>query len=165
VLSQIVYTFPDPDLLDSLISLYFSMSNQFWPLLHRPTFMKSISEGLHYTNPDFGKIVLLVCAVASQWSDDCRVLGPNGSFLWHLAGWKWYDQVRFEKRSSLASPTLYDLQTCFVRSILKIYLCSPHSLYDAAFCFILVGRPWSRIQLDNTWHWFTIGSRRRRSQA
>jgi hypothetical protein len=32
------YTFPEPDLIEQLVDLYFSRINLFYPLLHRPTF-------------------------------------------------------------------------------------------------------------------------------
>jgi hypothetical protein len=107
------YDFPESELLSSLVDIYFEEINRFWPLLHRPTFKRNIGEDLHRTNPEFGKIVLLVCASASRWSNDPRVLYP-GSNSWHSAGWRWYNQVQFMKRSQLAKPTLYDVQFCFV---------------------------------------------------
>jgi hypothetical protein len=113
------YTFPERGLLDSLVDIYFQRVGVFWPLLHRHSFTVSISEGLHYFDSDFAKIVLLVSAIGSRWSDNVRVLPPGYTSLWHWAGWKWYSQVKFEKRSQLSKPTLFDLQYCFVSYLLR----------------------------------------------
>ena len=52
--------FPPPDLLNTLISLYFAHMNDLLPLLHRPTFEQSVREGLHLRDEGFGSTVLLV---------------------------------------------------------------------------------------------------------
>ncbi|PFH50026.1 hypothetical protein AMATHDRAFT_75846 [Amanita thiersii Skay4041] len=104
-----VYTFPPDDLVASLIDLYFNNVNLFLPLLHRPTFERSIAEGLHYTDELFGATVLLVCAVASRYSYDRRVL-LDGEESFHSSGWKWFEQVQMVRRSLLSPPSLYDLQ-------------------------------------------------------
>ena len=79
------------------------------PLLHRPTFDKSVKEGLHLKNLNFAPVFLLVCAVGARYSDDPRVR-LDGVKSHHSAGWKWFEQVQIMKRSLLAPPTLYDLQ-------------------------------------------------------
>ena len=78
------------------------------PLLHRPTFERHIADGLHLTEPRFGAIVLLVCALGSKFSLDPRVILEGTSY--HSAGWKFFDQVQAVKRTFLVPPTLYDLQ-------------------------------------------------------
>lgn len=103
------YNFPEPDLLRDLVDLYFEHVNLFLPLLHRPTFERSISEGLHLRNELFGANVLLVCANGSRFSDDPRVL-LDGEQSRHSSGWRWFDQVQMVKKSFLSPPTLYDLQ-------------------------------------------------------
>lgn len=103
------YVFPEQDLLASLIDLYFKHSNLYIPLLHRPTFEKSVAQGLHLQNDTFGATVLLVCAVGSRYSDDPRIL-LDGVDSFHSCGWKWFDQVQMVKKSLLTAPTLYDLQ-------------------------------------------------------
>jgi hypothetical protein len=102
------YTFPDEDLLYSLVDLYFNQINLFLPLLHRPTFEQSIAAGLHSEDSCFGGVVLLVCALGSRYSEDSRVL-LDGLSTYHSAGWKWFDQVQMAK-SFLVPPTLCDLQ-------------------------------------------------------
>ncbi|KAF8072284.1 fungal-specific transcription factor domain-containing protein [Lyophyllum atratum] len=104
-----VYVFPDNDLMASLVDLYFEKSNFFLPLLHRPTFERSVSEGLHLRDDGFAANLLLVCSVGSRFSEDPRVL-LDGVQSFHSAGWKWFHQVHKVKRSLLTPPSLYDLQ-------------------------------------------------------
>ncbi|KAF9020649.1 hypothetical protein BDZ89DRAFT_1138498 [Hymenopellis radicata] len=68
-----VYTFPKDDLMRELIELYFSRIEIVNPLLHRPTFERSIAAREHLTNTLFGGVVLLVCACGARYSDDPRV--------------------------------------------------------------------------------------------
>ncbi|KAJ7578562.1 hypothetical protein C8J56DRAFT_1111495 [Mycena floridula] len=65
--------FPDDDLMETLIDLYFTHWNLFRPLLHRPSFEKSLRQGLHYRDYYFGATVLVVCALGSTYSNDRRV--------------------------------------------------------------------------------------------
>ncbi|KAF7318508.1 Zn(2)-C6 fungal-type domain-containing protein [Mycena chlorophos] len=71
------YTFPPMRLMEELIVLYFGQVNVYLPLLHRPTFERSVREGLHLTDDGFAATVLLVCAVASRWHADKRVGAPG----------------------------------------------------------------------------------------
>ncbi|KAG6833970.1 hypothetical protein H0H93_012869, partial [Arthromyces matolae] len=103
------YVFPPEDLMMDLIDLYFSNANLFLPLLHRPTFEKALAEKLHLRDEGFAVVLLLVCAVASRYSDDPRTL-IDGVQQKASAGWKWYHQVQLSKKNVLASPLLYDLQ-------------------------------------------------------
>lgn len=102
----------------------------FTPLLHRPTFERSVREGLHKRDVDFGCVLLLVCALGSRYSDDLRVVledaFPEQSAMsetsaeeeerarrwrWHSAGWKWFRQVQnYKCLLNLEAPTLADLQ-------------------------------------------------------
>ncbi|KAF8973126.1 fungal-specific transcription factor domain-containing protein [Flammula alnicola] len=70
------YIYPQEDLLESLVSIYFEKINTVYPLLHQPTFLHSLSLKQHLWDPSFGMTVLLVCAVASQHSQDPRVVLP-----------------------------------------------------------------------------------------
>jgi hypothetical protein len=96
------------------------------PLLHRPTFGKSVANGLHLKDNSFGAIVLLVCALGSRYSDDPRVF-LEGSDSTHTCGWKWFIQVQTIQKSLLATTSLYDLQYYCVR--LKRF--SPSTSYPA----------------------------------
>ncbi|KAI0081014.1 hypothetical protein K474DRAFT_1672279 [Panus rudis PR-1116 ss-1] len=103
--------FPSEDLMNELIRLYFKNINDYFPLLHRPTFEKRIADGLHLREEGFGSIVLLVCALGSKWSDEPRVLLP-GEDHEQSHGWKYFHQVQAVEKSLLAPPHLYDLQIC-----------------------------------------------------
>ncbi|KAJ7647080.1 fungal-specific transcription factor domain-containing protein [Roridomyces roridus] len=110
-----VYIFPEPDLMDSLLSLYWFHLHPFMPLLHRPTFEKSLLDGLHYRNSRFGATVLLVCSMASRYSDDPRVFSAHseGTRHWELsAGWKWASQIKLVRQTYTSTPSLYDVQIC-----------------------------------------------------
>ncbi|KAJ7458289.1 fungal-specific transcription factor domain-containing protein [Mycena galericulata] len=104
--SVVHYTFPDDNLMASLVSLYFSNVNMFIPLLHRPTFLKCISEGLHMHHSGFAATVLLVCAVGSLYGPwtDASYVSEEGR------GWEWYNQVTLSGHALRQQPTLYDLQ-------------------------------------------------------
>ena len=118
------YTFPPSDLLDSLINHYFSSVNTFLPVLHRPSFERSVALQLHHTDDDFGAIVLLVCALGARYSNDVRVK-PDGIDDWQSSGWGWYNQVEAYRRTyyNTGSPTLYDLQFyCVCFSTLRLLL-------------------------------------------
>jgi hypothetical protein len=106
------YVFPEEDLLHSLIELYFTHLNIFYPLLHRPTFDKSVEEGLHLSDDIFAESVLLVCAVGSRYSDDPRVLLSDRT---HSRGWKWFSQMQGARQSVVRGSTVDDLRFYFVR--------------------------------------------------
>jgi hypothetical protein len=102
-------SFPEPALMASLLDLYFSYCNLFHPLLHRPTFEKSIYEGLHLTDTGFGSTVLLVCAIGAKLSDDPRVLVDSQHSS--SAGWSYFIQVQSTRKAiKMSKPTIYDLQ-------------------------------------------------------
>ncbi|KAJ7131189.1 fungal-specific transcription factor domain-containing protein [Mycena epipterygia] len=105
-----IYSFPEDDLLDSLVSLYFSNVNKFLPLLHRPTFESGVRQQFHLIHAGFAKTLLLVCAVGARYSTDPRVAIPETPPA-ETAGWKWFDQVELSGHLVRAHPTLYDLQS------------------------------------------------------
>ncbi|KAF8486393.1 fungal-specific transcription factor domain-containing protein [Russula ochroleuca] len=126
------YTFPEPDLIDHLVNLFFSRINAFLPLLHRPTFELQLRDGLHFHDHAFGSVLLCLCACASRYSDDPRVL-LDGSNAWHSSGWKWFGQVEMLRRSLMDTPVLYDVQT-YALAVLFLQGCStPQS------CWALTG--------------------------
>ena len=110
--------FPDPDLLNELVDLYFSNVNILMPVLHRPTFEGDVRTGLHLRHPIFGCVVLLVCALGSRFCRDPRVIlpGDKGSLS---SGWRWFSQTRGLDDASLISPSshLHLLQSICVRDI------------------------------------------------
>lgn len=109
------YVFPEDDLLDTLISVYFDKVNLFWPLLHRPTLQRSLRARLHDHDSFFGATILLVCALASRFVDDPRVLLDEADPSLHSSGWKWYSQVKLVRGNFSNPPTLHELQAYPVR--------------------------------------------------
>ncbi|KAF8149482.1 fungal-specific transcription factor domain-containing protein [Crassisporium funariophilum] len=103
------YRYPDDDLIPSLIDAYFDQINHFLPLLHRPTFKKSVAEGMHLSDPMFGATLLLVCAHGSRYSEDPRVLADR-SMSPRSAGWRWFEQVKVLRKTLFKRSTLYELQ-------------------------------------------------------
>uniref|UniRef100_A0A8H7Y2F1 Zn(2)-C6 fungal-type domain-containing protein n=1 Tax=Psilocybe cubensis TaxID=181762 RepID=A0A8H7Y2F1_PSICU len=107
---EVEYEFPEPDLAAHVVDLYFEHVNLYLPLLHRPTFQRSIDEGLHLRDHRFARVYLLTCAVGARYSSDPRVR-LDGIESLHSSGWKWFDQVQMLKPALLSPPNLYDLQT------------------------------------------------------
>lgn len=124
------YDFPPPDLLDTLVSIYFEKLNTFLPLLHRPTFYAALGSNLHRRDEAFGGVVLLVCACASRFSNDSRVV-LEGQNSWHSSGWQWFSQVYLFRKTLLSVPCLYDLQLHAVRVFLRLSSSSSSGLYVA----------------------------------
>ncbi|KAF9010744.1 fungal-specific transcription factor domain-containing protein [Cyathus striatus] len=104
-----VYIFPDSDLLVSLVDAYFIHINPYFPLLHRPTFERSIGDKEHLRDYLFGGTVMLVCALGSRFSNDSRAF-VDGSGAASSAGWKWFCQVNALRKSLFKRTSLYELQ-------------------------------------------------------
>ncbi|KAJ7702821.1 fungal-specific transcription factor domain-containing protein [Mycena rosella] len=102
------YVFPEADLLPTLVDLYWANVNLYFPLLHRPTFERALADGLHFLDPSFGAVVLLVCAIGSRFSDDPRVCGPEDEPL--RCGWRYFDQLPHVIDHLFVPPTVYHLQ-------------------------------------------------------
>lgn len=152
------YTFPEPDLLAKLIHVYFKDVNVFFPLLHRPTFERSLREELHYRDDMFAAVVLLICAVASRFVDDRRVL-LDGVDSWHSCGWKYFDQVQVVRKSLLAPPSLLDLQFYCVRVPIQ-RLAVIISIHQSAFSSISARVLCTSFVLDDGWSRNSASSRR-----
>ncbi|KAJ3878183.1 putative fungal-specific transcription factor [Lentinula edodes] len=114
------YEFPPDDLLLVLVDLYFDNVDIVLPLLHRPTFQKGITEGVHRDDPFFGGTVLLVCAIGARYSDDPRVFS-EGPTIPSSAGWHYYAQVPIIRTSLQlsAKPSLHEIQ-CYALSVTYI---------------------------------------------
>jgi hypothetical protein len=110
-----LHDFPPADLLYGLVDTWFKTKHIMFPLLHQPTFMKNLADGLHYREGAFAGVLLMVCACASQYSTDPRVIFP-GTDSWPSAGWQWFIQARTYHQVSLSSPCLHDVQMYCVRS-------------------------------------------------
>ncbi|KAF7328953.1 Fungal-trans domain-containing protein [Mycena venus] len=105
-----VLVYPAPDLLRSLVDLFFTKVNIILLLIHRPTFEKSLASGLHFVDHAFGSTVLAVCAVAAKYSDDPRVL-LDGTDSRLSSGWKYYAQLKPTYKPLMRSFTLHEAQT------------------------------------------------------
>ncbi|KAK0432790.1 fungal-specific transcription factor domain-containing protein [Armillaria borealis] len=102
------YIFPDNDLITSLVAIYFETMNPILPILHRPTFVKNVADGLHLRDEIFAATLLFVLAVASRHSDDPRVLADPSSRL--SAGWTFLEFIPIAKKVLLRPPCLNDIQ-------------------------------------------------------
>ncbi|KAI0036630.1 fungal-specific transcription factor domain-containing protein [Vararia minispora EC-137] len=122
------YTFPEQDLIYHLIHLYFENSNIIFPILHRPSFEKDLHDGKHTLDCAFGRVVLLVCALGSRFSEDQRVLLPESNSRLS-SGWAWFSQIQFEKLIFSASP-LYDLQTACLGAIYLLGTSAYHASWN-----------------------------------
>ncbi|KAJ7695986.1 fungal-specific transcription factor domain-containing protein [Mycena rosella] len=99
------YVYPESDLIASLLDLYFTIIHPILPILHRPSFQRSVAEGLHLKDTKFGEVLLVVLGVASRHSDDHRVFIDNSTLS---AGWKFVNQVQVFRKNF--DPTLYEVQ-------------------------------------------------------
>ncbi|KAJ3771850.1 fungal-specific transcription factor domain-containing protein [Lentinula raphanica] len=102
------FTFPADDLLHTLVDLYFSNVEPYFPMLHRKTFERSLSDGVHLTDRRFGALLLMLCTLASQHSDDPRTLS-DGVPSEHSKGWKYFRQIQLVHEIQ-ESPSIYEFQ-------------------------------------------------------
>ncbi|KAF9268426.1 hypothetical protein L218DRAFT_954789 [Marasmius fiardii PR-910] len=126
--------FPEEDLLCDLVNLYFTNVHPVFPVLHRPSFERSVADGLHVRDRPFGVILLVVCAIGARQSNDPRNLS-EGTTSEHSLGWKWFSQVPFVHDSFAGPPSLYDLQ---LLSLSVIFLIT-NSVLDANWTLIGIG--------------------------
>ncbi|KAJ7079208.1 fungal-specific transcription factor domain-containing protein [Mycena crocata] len=133
------YVFPPAPLMGDLIYLYFEHVNVYLPLLHRPTFERSVATGLHLRDEGFSGTLMLVCAVASRWSTDPQVATPNlvahpTEELGRLGcGWEWFDQVQLAGKHMFGEARLYDLQSYCLAALFLEGSSAPQA------CWSLVG--------------------------
>jgi hypothetical protein len=103
------FKFPDMDLLRNLVDCYFDNFNIMFPILHRPSFMRSIQQRLHEIDQGFGAVVLLVCAVGCRYTDDPRVvqvISPVSS----CTAWKFFHQVNNIQKHHYLPHSLHEAQ-------------------------------------------------------
>ncbi|KAJ6510508.1 fungal-specific transcription factor domain-containing protein [Mycena sanguinolenta] len=102
--------FPPPDLLRSLVDIFFARVNIILLLIHQPSFEKDLASGLHLVSYQFGSTVLGVCALAAKYSDDPRVMleGTNSALS---AGWKYLCQLQPAQKPLTRCFTLHEAQT------------------------------------------------------
>ncbi|KAF8330639.1 fungal-specific transcription factor domain-containing protein [Amanita rubescens] len=105
----IKFQFPPDEFLPLLVDLYFEQVNLFFPLLHRPTFQRTVDEGLHRKDYWFGALLLLVCAIGSQYIDDSHALN-HGELNFQASGRQWFQQVQLAWQNVPGPPILHNLQ-------------------------------------------------------
>ncbi|KAK7457845.1 Gypsy retrotransposon integrase-like protein 1 [Stygiomarasmius scandens] len=81
--------FPPQSQLQQLVDAYFAETDVYTILLHRPTFEKSICEGLHLRDDAFGAVVLAVCALGANLLSPC----PRSE----ITEDQWFCQIRLER--------------------------------------------------------------------
>ncbi|KAF7368555.1 Zn(2)-C6 fungal-type domain-containing protein [Mycena venus] len=123
-------SFPEDQLMSSLVSLYFSNINVFLPLLHRPTFEASLNQQLHLHDRAFGTTLLLVCALGSLCLDgESAATNHDRENL----AWRWYNQVELCGHSLRQIPSLYDIQAyCLAVQFL-------HTASNPRFAWMIAG--------------------------
>ncbi|KAJ7069921.1 fungal-specific transcription factor domain-containing protein [Mycena amicta] len=122
---QVQFVYPEPDLLYSLLHLYFSCVHPTLPLLHRPSFERSVSEGMHHRDPQFGSLLLSVMAVASRFSDDPRVFVDGHSTL--SSGWRFISQVPVVRK--WFEPNIHEVQFYFLMTLYSIGTSRPQAAW------------------------------------
>ncbi|KAF5313808.1 hypothetical protein D9758_017922 [Tetrapyrgos nigripes] len=134
------YQFPDQDLLWKLLDIYFNHHAPVYPLLHRPSFERSLVDGLHYRNRDFGNLVLMICSLASRFMDDPRNL-PHPTSPPQSAGWRWFNQIRYATDRDVREPvSLHRIQML----ALSCYFLHATATYDAAWVSAGIGLKFSQ---------------------
>jgi len=116
----VLLEFPNIDLLWHLVDCYFDNFNIMFPILHRPSFVRSIQQGLHEVNQSFGAVVLLVCAIGCRATDDPRVVQAL-SPVSPCTAWKFFHQVNNIKKLQYLPHSLYEAQ---------VYPVCPLALFD-----------------------------------
>ncbi|TIC48424.1 hypothetical protein E3Q04_04465 [Wallemia mellicola] len=113
---------PPPDLLEHLVKIFFEKFNVYFPVLHRASF----EADLHKRKDDirFGGLLLLLCATASRYSDDPRVVPKDdkdefGNVKnWRFAGAEFFAKFKMHCHSFiLTAATLEDLQSIILMII------------------------------------------------
>ncbi|KAF8142796.1 fungal-specific transcription factor domain-containing protein [Mycena galopus ATCC 62051] len=122
------FVFPDTDLLSVLSDLYFVHQNLYRPILHRPSFERSVADGLHTRDQSFGTVVLLVCAIASRYSDDVRLRQPEPL----RRGWQFFDQIPPHSDHIFQKTSIYHLQYYILATMFLEYT-------TPSACWTLIG--------------------------
>lgn len=104
--------FLEPDLMLSLIEIYFRQLNSLYPVLHRPSFMRSFMTNVHLHDKGFARLLLAVCSIGARFSDDHRIFVEGESRF--SAGWKWFNQLSLI-RKPMRTVRLHDIQLHAVR--------------------------------------------------
>ncbi|KAI8453559.1 fungal-specific transcription factor domain-containing protein [Phakopsora pachyrhizi] len=118
------HCYPEPDLEEHLLTLYFQKIHPLLPILHLPSFIQLHSSGASLTDASFRSLCLFVFAVASRFSDDPRVMldvegKPHQSL--QVAGLRYVFSAASHLYRPIATPaTLYDLQAYVLLSLYSL---------------------------------------------
>lgn len=157
------YHYPPDDLVPQLVDNFFVSINNFFPVLHRPSFERALADRRHHSDIGFGSVVMLVCAIGARHSDDMRCREQCGDI--HSSGWKWFDQVQVHRKSFLSPPRLYDLQIfavcCFSLDFVERYLSTSFEAIGDILARILL----APVVMDDGWHWYSTRSGCRRASS
>jgi len=107
-------------LMIHLVNSYFDNLNIILPLLHRPSFMRSIAEGFHELDQNFGATVLLVCAIGCRYSDHPSVVHELSTST-PCTAWSFYNQVNGIRRVPYLPHSLYEAQIYPVSSLVHFW--------------------------------------------
>ncbi|KAE9392647.1 hypothetical protein BT96DRAFT_1000194 [Gymnopus androsaceus JB14] len=111
------YVFPEDDLMQQLVSLFFSNINIFFPILNGPIFKQQVfEEKLHRSNPMFAATLLAVCSLGSRYCKDPRTL-YDGSQSERSAGWKYFQQIRLARAKLIQPVCLFEIQLYALSSL------------------------------------------------
>ena len=107
--------YPPHELLNHLIDSYFINVNCTFPLLHKPTIIDNLNTKKFQS--EFAGVILLVCAIGSQHSDDPRVLSSRNDP--RFAGENFYHiyKLKCQRKSMLASPSIEEIQSLILTQI------------------------------------------------
>ncbi|KAK7465008.1 Gypsy retrotransposon integrase-like protein 1 [Stygiomarasmius scandens] len=86
------FKFPGSEALYELIDAFFTNFHYRFPLLHRPSFERSIADGLHFRDAAFGALLLTVCTVASSFCPTSPQLDHEAQ----MPGWEWIRQIQID---------------------------------------------------------------------
>ncbi|KAF7299171.1 Zn(2)-C6 fungal-type domain-containing protein [Mycena indigotica] len=123
-LQWIDYAFPEPDLLSSLVTLYFEEFHPTLPFLHRPSFERLVDDGLHLKDQQFAQLLLAVLATASFYSNDPRVLVDDHP---QSSGWKFFSQI--PSGGGSVDPVLYETQRYLLMTFYSIATSKPQAIW------------------------------------
>ncbi|KAF9646991.1 hypothetical protein BDM02DRAFT_3188330 [Thelephora ganbajun] len=103
------FEFPEMSLMLHLVDCYFDYLDLVLPLLHRPSFMRSIAEGFHELDRNFGATLLLVCAIGCRYTDHPGVVHELSTST-SCTAWSLYNQVNRMRKAPYLPHSLHEVQ-------------------------------------------------------
>ena len=115
------FEFPERGLILHLVDCYFENLDVVLPLLHRPSFTRSIVEGLHELDQNFGATVLLVCAIGCRYTDHPSVVHELSTST-SCTAWNLYNQGNKIRKPPYLPHSLHEVQIYPVSLIISFPL-------------------------------------------